>query len=75
MNKRIQRSSTNCMLGGVCGGLADYFELDPTLVRVIYVLLTVCTAFSGTLVYTLDYNAEGDKPNSIRSAAYFSISN
>ena len=53
MNKRIQRSSTNCMLGGVCGGLADYFELDPTLVRVIYVLLTVCTAFSGTLVYIL----------------------
>ena len=53
MNKRIQRSSTNCMLGGVCGGLADYFELDPTLVRVIYVLLTVCTAFIGTLVYIL----------------------
>lgn len=41
------------MLGGVCGGLADYFELDPTLVRLIYVLLTVCTAFSGTLVYIL----------------------
>lgn len=53
MNKRIQRSSSNCILGGVCGGLADYFELDPTLVRVIYVLLTVCTAFSGTLVYIL----------------------
>ena len=34
-------------------GLANYFEFDPTLVRVAYVLLTVCTAFSGTLAYLL----------------------
>ena len=53
MNKKLQRSSTDCMLGGVCGGLANYFEFDPTLVRVAYVLLTVCTAFSGTLAYIL----------------------
>ena len=53
MNKKLQRSSTDYMLGGVCGGLANYFDLDPTLVRVAYVLLTVCTAFSGTLAYIL----------------------
>ena len=34
-------------------GLANYFEFDPTLVRVAYVLLSVCTAFSGTLAYIL----------------------
>lgn len=53
MNKKLQRSSTNCMLGGVCGGLANYFDFDPTLVRVAYVLLSVCTAFSGVLAYIL----------------------
>ncbi|WP_308243545.1 PspC domain-containing protein [uncultured Prevotella sp.] len=53
MNKKLQRSSTDCMLGGVCGGLANYFDFDPTLVRVAYVLLSVCTAFSGVLAYIL----------------------
>ena len=53
MNKKLQRSSTDSMLGGVCGGLANYFDFDPTLVRVAYVLLSVCTAFSGVLAYIL----------------------
>ena len=53
MNKKLQRSSTDRMLGGVCGGLANYFDFDPTLVRVAYVLLSVCTAFSGVLAYIL----------------------
>ena len=53
MNKKLQRSSTDSMLGGVCGGLANYFDFDPTLVRVAYVLLSVCTAFSGMLAYIL----------------------
>lgn len=53
MKKKLQRSTTDYMLGGVCGGLAYFFDLDPTLVRVAYVLLTVCTAFSGTLAYIL----------------------
>lgn len=53
MEKRLRRSSVDSMIGGVCGGLAEYFDLDPTLVRVAYVLLTVCTAFSGTLAYLL----------------------
>ena len=53
MNKKLQRSSTDCMLGGVCGGLANYFDFDPTLVRVAYVLLSVYTAFSGVLAYIL----------------------
>lgn len=53
MKRQLKRSSTDYMIGGVCGGLADYFDFDPTLVRVAYVLLTVCTAFSGTLAYIL----------------------
>jgi phage shock protein C len=42
--RRLTRSSTDKMLGGVAGGLADYFDLDPVLVRVGFV---VSTAFSG----------------------------
>ncbi|GHU77433.1 hypothetical protein FACS189414_4620 [Bacteroidia bacterium] len=39
------------MIAGVCGGIADYFDLDPTLVRVGYILLTVFTLFSGFIAY------------------------
>ena len=51
--KKLVRSS-NRVLGGVCGGLADYMDVDPTLVRVIYVALTVFSAaFPGLLLYLI----------------------
>ncbi|GAB4234141.1 MAG: hypothetical protein Tsb0034_07690 [Ekhidna sp.] len=52
MAKRLFRSSDR-MLGGVCAGLAEYFDLDPTLVRIVYALLSLLTAFSGVLVYII----------------------
>lgn len=40
------------MLAGVCGGIAEYFSLDPTLVRVGYVLISLLsTGFPGLIVY------------------------
>ena len=52
-NKKLMRSS-NKILAGVCGGLAEYFNLDPTLVRVIYAALTLFTAgFPGVLLYII----------------------
>lgn len=53
MDKLLRRSATERMIGGVCGGLAEYFDIDPTLVRVAYVLLTLFTAFSGVLAYII----------------------
>ncbi len=53
MEKKLRRSSTDSVIAGVCGGIAEYFGVDPVAVRVAYVLLTVCTAFSGTLVYII----------------------
>lgn len=38
MSKRLYRSTTNKMLGGVCAGMADYFDIDPTLIRLIAVV-------------------------------------
>ena len=49
--KRLVRSSKDKWLGGVLGGLADYFGWDPTIVRLVCVLVTMCTAFSGVLAY------------------------
>ena len=49
--KKLTRS-TNKVLAGVCGGLAEYFEMDPTLVRVCYAALTIFSAaFPGILLY------------------------
>lgn len=49
-DKKLTRSS-NRIIAGVCAGLVEYFGLDVTMVRVLYVVLSVATAFSGTLVY------------------------
>ena len=38
MNKRLYKSNKNKMLDGVCGGIAEYFNLDPTLVRLGWIL-------------------------------------
>jgi len=51
MTRRLTRSSDR-MLAGVCGGIANYFDLDPTLVRIGYIVLSICSiAFPGILVY------------------------
>ena len=39
MKRRLLRSRKERMIGGVCGGLAEVLEIDPTIVRVIFVLL------------------------------------
>lgn len=49
--KKLVRSA-NRMLAGVCGGIADYLDIDPTVVRVIYAALTIfTTGFPGILLY------------------------
>ena len=50
----LRRSVVSRQVAGVCGGLAEYFGLDPTAVRVVYVLLSVFSAaFPGILIYVL----------------------
>ncbi len=41
MAKQLIRSKTDCMLGGVCGGLGVYFDFDPNLIRLLFVILAV----------------------------------
>lgn len=48
--KRLYKSRTERMIDGVCGGIAQYFDLDPTLVRIAWVLLTLLGG-SGIILY------------------------
>lgn len=52
--KKLLRSRTNRILLGVCGGLAEYLDLDPTVVRVLYVIVSIVSvAFPGILAYVI----------------------
>jgi phage shock protein C len=50
--RRLMRSSRDKKIGGVCAGLADYFDLDPTIVRVVW-LLSVLFAGTGFFIYLI----------------------
>ena len=50
MTKRLYKSDTNKVLYGVIGGVGEYFDLDPTLLRLGYLLLAVLTAFFPALI-------------------------
>lgn len=50
MEKRLHRSLTDRKLAGVCGGLAEYLGWDPTLVRILWVVLTLLGG-SGIIAY------------------------
>lgn len=50
MDKRMQRSRSEKMVAGVCGGLAAYFAVDPTVVRVVFAAITVLGG-AGVLLY------------------------
>ncbi len=56
MDKKTLTLSDNRLLGGVCAGIAEYFNLDPTLVRIGYAVLTVFSAgFPGIILYPIMY--------------------
>jgi phage shock protein C len=50
--RKLYRSETNKMLGGVCAGLGEYFNIDPTIVRLVFVLAALL-AGHGILVYVI----------------------
>ncbi len=54
MEQKKLRRSNNKMVAGVCAGLAEYFDVDPTMVRVVYAVLTFFSAaFPGILLYII----------------------
>ena len=62
--KRLYRSNTEKTIAGVLGGIAEYFDIDPTLVRLGYVLLSLFSAaFPGVLGYIIMWIVMPQKPN------------
>lgn len=51
-SKKLYRSSRNRVLAGVCGGLGEYFEIDPVLIRIGFILLTLAHGL-GILLYII----------------------
>ena len=49
-DKKLYRNTEDKMLGGVCSGLAEYFDLDPTLVRLLCVALFFVTGLAPVLI-------------------------
>ena len=52
MNKRLYKSATDKKLDGVCAGIAEYFDIDPTLVRLAWILFTALGG-SGLIAYII----------------------
>jgi len=50
--KKLYRSTNNKMIEGVCGGIAEYFNIDPTLVRLAFVLLALAGG-PGVILYII----------------------
>ena len=53
MDKKLYRSQARKMLGGVCGGLGDYFDIDVTLIRLIFVAISLATAIVPMAIFYL----------------------
>lgn len=53
MKKKLYRSQTDKMLGGVCGGIAEYFEIDSTAVRLVWAFFSLVQF--GLILYLIAY--------------------
>ena len=62
--KRLYRSSDDRMIAGVCAGLAEYMDIDPTLVRLAMVLFTLVGG-SGILIYVIAWIIMPERPEEL----------
>ena len=53
IDKRLYKSSVNYMICGVCGGIAEYLAVDPTLIRLAWVIFTCLSAGTGIIAYII----------------------
>lgn len=53
MSKKLLRISKNRWAFGVCGGFANYFNADPSLIRIIWIIATFASGGTGILVYLI----------------------
>lgn len=61
MKKRLYRSKSSRILGGVCGGIGEYLNLDPTLIRLLWILFTLAFG-TGIIAYIIAWLIIPEKP-------------
>ena len=64
MEKKLYRIKNDKVLAGVCGGVAEYFKIDPTVVRVLWALASL-QGFAGVLAYIVCAFIIPEKPDDI----------
>ncbi len=62
MTKRLYRSRKDRIIGGVCGGIAEYLQTDPTLIRLIWTIITILSFGFGILAYLAFWIIVPEKP-------------
>ncbi len=62
MQKKLYKSNTDKKLCGVCGGIAKYFNIDPTIVRLGAAVLTVISVGTGLIAYIVAAIVMPDEP-------------
>ena len=62
--KRLQRSRTERMLAGVCGGIGRYFDVDPTIIRVLFVFFSLFIG-GGILAYIILWIIMPEEPEAV----------
>jgi len=67
-NKRLYRSRTDKQLAGVCGGIAEYLNLDPTIVRIVWVILTLAGG-PGLILYIILALIVPEEPEFVQAEA------
>ena len=63
MVKRLYRSGKEKVLGGVCGGIAEYFGIDPVIIRLLWAVLTLLSFGVGVLAYLIAWLIIPRNPN------------
>jgi len=54
MDKKLYLSDTNKVIGGVCGGIGEYFGIDPTVIRLLWIILSMPSLIlGGGLIYLI----------------------
>jgi phage shock protein C len=69
VNKRLLRSNNNKVIAGVAGGIGEYFQIDPTIIRLLFIILAIFGG-SGLLIYIIFWlimPTTGSKQNDVQS--------
>lgn len=61
--RKLYRSKTNRKIAGICGGIGEYFDVDPTIVRIIFIILLLPGGLPGLLPYIILWVIVPDQPS------------